>query len=79
VTSQVRRHGYIDDGPNEGARRREPRAQAYLCRRTDEGADRSRGICKSAAMTNGRCRMRGGKYTGRPVTHGQETKAPEAN
>ena len=30
--------------------------------------------CKNASMTNGRCRMHGGKSTGRPVTHGQRTK-----
>ena len=35
--------------------------------------------CKSAAMANGRCRMHGGKSTGRPVTHGQRTKAAKAN
>ncbi len=35
--------------------------------------------CKSAAMVNGRCRMHGGKSTGRPVTHGQRTKAAKAN
>lgn len=35
--------------------------------------------CKSAAMANGRCRMHGGKSTGRPVTHGQRTKASVAN
>jgi len=30
--------------------------------------------CKNASMKNGRCRMHGGKSTGRPVTHGQRTK-----
>jgi hypothetical protein len=35
--------------------------------------------CKSAAMANGRCRMHGGKSTGRPVTHGQRTKAAKAH
>jgi len=35
--------------------------------------------CKSAAMANGRCRMHGGKSTGRPTTHGQRTKAAKAN
>ncbi len=34
--------------------------------------------CKSAAMANGRCRMHGGKSTGRPVTHGQRTKVAKA-
>ncbi len=29
--------------------------------------------CKNAAMVNGRCRMHGGKSTGRPITHGQRT------
>jgi hypothetical protein len=31
--------------------------------------------CKSPAMENGRCRMHGGKSTGRPITHGRNTKA----
>lgn len=34
--------------------------------------------CKSPAMTNGRCRMHGGRSTGRPKIHGlfsQEAKA----
>lgn len=35
--------------------------------------------CKSAAMANGRCRMHGGKSTGRPVTHGQRTKEAKVN
>jgi len=35
--------------------------------------------CKSAAMANGRCRMHGGKSTGRPVMHGQRTGAAKAN
>ncbi len=35
--------------------------------------------CMSAAMANGRCRLHGGKSTGRPVTHGQRTKEAKAN
>jgi hypothetical protein len=35
--------------------------------------------CKNASMANERCRMHGGKSTGRPVTHGQRTKAAKAN
>ena len=31
--------------------------------------------CKNPAMLNGRCRMHGGKATGRPITHGRNTKA----
>jgi hypothetical protein len=31
--------------------------------------------CKSPAMSNGRCRMHGGKSTGRPIIHGRCTKA----
>lgn len=31
--------------------------------------------CKSPAMSNGRCRMHGGKATGRPIIHGRYTKA----
>ena len=31
--------------------------------------------CQSPAMANGRCRMHGGKSTGRPVIHGRYTKA----
>ena len=30
--------------------------------------------CRSPAMANGRCRMHGGKSTGRPQTHGHDTK-----
>ena len=33
--------------------------------------------CKAPAMTNGRCRMHGGK-AGRPATHGRYTKAARA-
>ena len=32
------------------------------------------GQCKNASMANGRCRLHGGKATGRPPTHGQTTK-----
>jgi hypothetical protein len=38
----------------------------------------SDGKCKNAAMANGRCRLHGGKSTGRPKTHGQTTKASKA-
>lgn len=31
--------------------------------------------CKSPPMANGRCRMHGGRSTGRPVIHGRFTKA----
>lgn len=44
-----------------------PKCGAY-CRTTGN-------LCKNAAMKNGRCRMHGGKSTGRPVTHGGNTKA----
>ena len=30
--------------------------------------------CKNASMPNGRCRMHGGKSTGRPITDGQRSK-----
>jgi len=30
--------------------------------------------CRQPAMSNGRCRLHGGKSTGRPVTTGQWTK-----
>jgi len=30
--------------------------------------------CKNWAMLNGRCRMHGGKSTGRPILHGRNTK-----
>jgi hypothetical protein len=30
--------------------------------------------CKAPAMANGRCRMHGGKSTGRPIIHGLNTK-----
>lgn len=30
--------------------------------------------CRNAAMSNGRCRMHGGRSTGRPVIHGRYTK-----
>jgi hypothetical protein len=48
-----------------------PRCDAH-CRTTNAP-------CKSAAMANGRCRMHGGKSTGRPVTHGQRTKKAKVN
>lgn len=35
--------------------------------------------CKNASMKNGRCRMHGGKSTGRPITHGQRTKVSIKN
>ena len=31
--------------------------------------------CLGYAMKNGRCRMHGGKSTGRPIIHGRDTKA----
>lgn len=37
------------------------------CRTTGES-------CKNYPMPNGRCRMHGGKSTGRPLTHGLFTK-----
>lgn len=30
--------------------------------------------CRNAGMANGRCRMHGGKSTGRPVIHGRYAK-----
>jgi hypothetical protein len=35
--------------------------------------------CKNASMANGRCRMHGGKSTGRPIIHGQSTKRVKQN
>ena len=35
--------------------------------------------CKNAAMPNGRCKMHGGKSTGRPITHGLKTKLARYN
>lgn len=46
---------------------RHPRCGAH-CRTTGEP-------CRNPAMKNGRCRMHGGKSTGRPVTHGRTTRA----
>jgi len=34
--------------------------------------------CRGAAMPNGRCRMHGGKSTGRPVVTGEFTNAAKA-
>lgn len=34
--------------------------------------------CRNWAMANGRCRMHGGKSTGRPQVHGRCTKAGRA-
>lgn len=31
--------------------------------------------CRNWAMANGRCRMHGGKSTGRPLVHGRYTNA----
>lgn len=47
-----------------------PKCGAH-CRTTGEP-------CKNAAMKNGRCRMHGGKSTGRPVTHGLTTREARA-
>lgn len=30
--------------------------------------------CRNPTMKNGRCRMHGGKSTGRPIIHGRNTK-----
>ena len=46
-----------------------PRCGAY-CRCTGNA-------CRQPAMPNGRCKMHGGKATGRPITSGRYTK--EAN
>ena len=47
-----------------------PKCGAY-CRTTQAP-------CKNAAMKNGRCRMHGGRSTGRPVIHGCNTKVSQA-
>lgn len=44
-----------------------PRCGAH-CRRTGNA-------CRNPAMKNGRCRMHGGKSTGRPIIHGRNTRA----
>lgn len=44
-----------------------PRCGAH-CRTTGNA-------CRNPAMKNGRCRMHGGKSTGRPIIHGRHTKA----
>ena len=43
-----------------------PRCGAY-CRTTEQA-------CRQPAMPNGRCKMHGGKATGRPITSGRYTK-----
>lgn len=43
-----------------------PRCGAH-CRTTGSA-------CRNPAMKNGRCRMHGGKSTGRPIVHGMYTK-----
>ena len=48
-----------------------PKCEAH-CRTT-------KAPCKSAAMSNGRRRMHGGRSTDGPVTHGQRTKTAVAN
>ena len=35
--------------------------------------------CLGYAMKNGRCRMHGGKSTGRPIIHGRDTKKAKEN
>ncbi len=35
--------------------------------------------CRNASMANGRCRMHGGKSSGRPIMHGQRTKLAKQN
>lgn len=44
-----------------------PKCGAY-CRTTGDQ-------CRNPSMENGRCRMHGGKSTGRPIIHGRNTKA----
>ncbi|MGQ0526674.1 MAG: HGGxSTG domain-containing protein [Alphaproteobacteria bacterium] len=34
--------------------------------------------CRNPSMKNGRCRMHGGKSTGRPIIHGRDTKVKRA-
>jgi hypothetical protein len=46
-----------------------PRCGAH-CRTTGQP-------CENPSMKNGRCRMHGGKSTGRSATHGQRTKAAQ--
>ncbi|MFN5723305.1 MAG: HGGxSTG domain-containing protein [Betaproteobacteria bacterium] len=36
---------------------------------------RSGTTCRNPAMSNGRCRMHGGRSTGAPIKHGHRTKA----
>lgn len=43
-----------------------PKCGAY-CRTTENP-------CRNPAMKNGRCRMHGGKSSGRPVIHGRATR-----
>jgi len=35
--------------------------------------------CKNASMKNGRCKMHGGKSTGRPIIHGLRTRKSKQN
>lgn len=49
-----------------GALKEHPRCGAH-CRTTGNP-------CRNPAMKNGRCRMHGGKSTGRPIIHGMNTK-----
>jgi len=53
------------------ALKRAPRCHAHA-RTTGEP-------CKNASMPNGRCRMHGGKSTGRPISHGLKTKQTKDN
>ena len=47
-----------------------PMQKAHNAPRCGAYARTTAQTCKSPAMANGRCRMHGGKSTGRPKTHG---------
>ncbi len=52
-----------------------PMQRAHAALRCGAHARTTGKPCKSPAMANGRCRMHGGKSTGRPPIHGRYSKA----
>lgn len=48
--------------------------QLFNAPRCGAHARRTGKPCMAPAMKNGRCRMHGGKSTGRPIVHGRYTK-----
>ena len=53
--------------------------QLFIAPRCDAHARTTGKPCIAPAMANDRCRMHGGKSTGRPITHGRNTQKAKAD